>query len=277
MTYRDPPLGLLDYLSRKDELQIRTNKLLEQMITLLSASPGNAASSAIPTQQFQGLKNQLESGQYTPYNVRTFDMTIEQTDFPVILQGNNLMATSDGVLTGVTVKFNSASDDPLPLQYFIGKSIPFSRFYLSWTAQPGKTLYLIVGQGDTEFGVNNPTRVGIYREKSPINNILESDSPPTEDTLYSDFIDAELCSNIIFKIVNTSDVNITAQLIGNVEEDIDNSVTIGDAVTVIASTGVATIGVNLMGDDWHPYIAIVIAVPAGASIGEVKVSEVHRS
>ena len=150
MTYRDPPQGLLDYLSRKDELQIRTNQLLEKVLAALIPNPSNP-SSAIPTQQLQKLKSQLESGQYVPYNVRTFDMTTAQNDYPVTLQGYNLVATSDGVLSGVTVKFNSANNDALPLQYFFGKSIPFTKLLLSWTAQPGKTLYLIVGSADTEF------------------------------------------------------------------------------------------------------------------------------
>jgi hypothetical protein len=150
MTYRDPPQGLLDYLSRKDELQVRTNQLLEKVLAALVPNPSNP-SAAIPTQQLQSLKSQLESGQYIPYNVRTFDMTTAQTDYPVTLQGYNLVATSDGVLSGVTVKFNSSNNDALPLQYFSGKSIPFTKLLLSWTAQPGKTLYLIIGNADTEF------------------------------------------------------------------------------------------------------------------------------
>jgi len=150
MTYKDPPQGLLDFLTRESKEQIRTNQLLEKVLAALAPNPSNPSSS-IPTQQLQTLKSQLESGQYIPYNVRTFDMTTAQTDYPVTLQGYNLVATSDGVLSGVTVKFNSANNDALPLQYFSGKSIPFTKLLLSWTAQPGKTLYLIIGNADTEF------------------------------------------------------------------------------------------------------------------------------
>jgi len=141
MTYRDPPQGILDYLTRRDELQLRTNQLLEAMLTAL----GQSTPGVLPI-DLQDKKKQLENGQYVPYAVKTYDMTSAQTDMPVVFQGDNLLAVSDGSLTGVTVKFNNQNNDPLPVQYFTGKTIPFSKLFLSWSAQPAKHLYIAVGR-----------------------------------------------------------------------------------------------------------------------------------
>ena len=272
MTYRDPPQGLLDYLSRKDELQVRTNQLLEKVLAALTSNSSNPPS-AIPTQQLQSLKSQLESGQYTPYNVRTFSMDTAGTDVEFVANGSNLLAVSDGSLNGVTVKFNNTRNDPLPLAYFIGKAIPFSRIYLSWSAQPAKNLYVVIGQGDTEFTLTGYGVTGGATGKQTLLNSAFGSLPA--GTYYTSWLNLVAGQRAVIFVTNTLDQPVTIQAIGNITDVLlpgSGFVYKGLSKTVIAVTGIGEIGISDV--YWDPYIALEITQPGVVTVGSLLVEAV---
>lgn len=81
------------------------------------------------------------------YNVRSIPMDTALTDKEVELPGNSLTVSTDGSLSGVTIKFDSVVNDTIPLDRFKDFLFyPFSKIYVTFTAQAGKTLYLFVGR-----------------------------------------------------------------------------------------------------------------------------------
>lgn len=83
-----------------------------------------------------------------PYNVRAIPMDTALTDAEIELPGTSLTVNTDGTLTGVTIKLDSPTNDAVPLDLFKNPHCyPFSKIYVSFTAQAGKTLYLLVGRG----------------------------------------------------------------------------------------------------------------------------------
>ncbi len=84
-----------------------------------------------------------------PYNVRAIPMDTALTDAEIELPGNSLSVSTDGSLSGVTIKFDSAVNDTILLDRFKDfYSYPrgFTKLYVTFTAQSGKTLYLFVGR-----------------------------------------------------------------------------------------------------------------------------------
>jgi len=83
------------------------------------------------------------------YNVRAIPMDAAVTDKEIELPGNSLSVSTDGSLSGATIRFDSAVNDIIPLDrfkdfYFYPGG--FSKIYVTFTAQAGKTLYLFVGR-----------------------------------------------------------------------------------------------------------------------------------
>jgi len=84
-----------------------------------------------------------------PYNVRAIPMDTALTDSEVELPGNSLSVSTDGSLSGVSIKFNFPTSDAIPLDrfkdfYFYPAG--FTKIYVTFTAQSGKALYLFVGR-----------------------------------------------------------------------------------------------------------------------------------
>lgn len=74
----------------------------------------------------------------------TYDLTTAQTDLKVDKPGDFLLVE---LITGtVTVKFNEKENPAASLNRIKEFNTPFDRFYLTWSAQPGKTLILTVGR-----------------------------------------------------------------------------------------------------------------------------------
>ena len=87
------------------------------------------------------------------YNVMAIPMDTALTDKEVELPGNSLSVNTDGSLTGVTIKFDYTTSDTILLALFKDFSFypgGFSRIYVTFTAQTGKTLYLFVGREQLE-------------------------------------------------------------------------------------------------------------------------------
>jgi len=132
-----PPQGLLDHLTRVDELLVAQLQLLKSL--------GVAAPAAGVDLVEQ--RRRAESGQWVPYSIKSFAMDTARTNELVATEGDYLVAKTDGTLAGVGARFNHPANDLLPLEDFN----PFYGFrwwklYLTHTAQAGKTLKLMVGR-----------------------------------------------------------------------------------------------------------------------------------
>jgi len=83
-----------------------------------------------------------------PYNALSQPLDTATTDKEYQLPGNSLEFATDGSFTGITVRVGSKKADAIPLDRFKALKFPvgFKEFYVTWTAQSGKTLYIFVGR-----------------------------------------------------------------------------------------------------------------------------------
>jgi len=94
---------------------------------------------------FDGVKGKVIDG--PPYNVMEIPMDTAVTDKELDIPGIGLVANTDGTLSGVSIKFDSVAYAAIPLIMFKNpRFYPFERIYVTFTAQAGKTLYLLVGR-----------------------------------------------------------------------------------------------------------------------------------
>ncbi len=157
-TYKPPTAGPVDWISRMDNLLLEQRQLLlaqsailEAMASKLGASDGGTLnpcdyflpSGATPLQ----IRQQLETGGCFPYQVESYGMSAAVTDQEIELQGQSLLASTDGSLAGVSVRLNSPQADLIPLDNFNPvKFTPFWKIYLTYPLQAGKTLRLFIGR-----------------------------------------------------------------------------------------------------------------------------------
>lgn len=256
MTYGDNPnQKLLDRLTRMDELQIITNGLLKEILISLGGSTNLGLSSELVEQ-----KRQLEAGGYVPYDVKTFDMTTAVTNKEVIIQGNNIIADSDGSLSGVTVRFNNQNNPEMPLIYFLGKKIPFSKLFLTWTAQVGKTLYIAAGRmGESEFDLRSGKGIGIV----PGETTLYSSRPA--GTVNTSRQDCRNAQKTLIYFASTLDAAVNVQLFGNISDSATGLVLIAGVTNIaIGSVTAQYTSIGLSDIYWHPYIGVQITLPGAA-------------
>lgn len=140
-----PKQGLLDYMSRMDELLIANLKLMKNLELTT-----NLAIPRIKRLSLAEMKQQLESGQEVPYDIVGGDdgllMTVARDNEPVVIEGDYLTAQTDGTLDGVTIRFNMLQAPAVPIKYFNPWKQQFFVLYLTHTAQAGKRLYLAIGR-----------------------------------------------------------------------------------------------------------------------------------
>lgn len=138
-----PKQGLLDYMSRMDELLIAN---LKQMRHLELTT--NLVIPRIKRLSLDEMKKRLESGQEVPYEVKEIDMTSARTDEPITIEGDHITAqvSGGGTLAGVTIRFNMQKASPVPMEFFNPWKQQFFQIFLTHTAQAGQTLYLAIGR-----------------------------------------------------------------------------------------------------------------------------------
>ena len=107
--------------------------------------------------------------------------------------------------------------------------------------------------------------------------VYTSATPPAAGTVYTTMLTIGVLKNLLFYVVNTSDVDITIQAIGNITNNPLTAVLLDGVVNVPALTGIETLGINLTGDDWHPFIGAQIIVPGGATIGNIVITAFTRN
>jgi len=167
-----PKQGFLDYFTRIDELLVENIKAIHGLeVATNIIVPGIKRLSLVEMRQA------LESGKYVPYEVKELDMTLARTDEKVEVEGDYLTAqvSGGGTLAGVTIRFNMQSASPVPMEYFNPWKQQFFHFFLTHTAQPGKTLYLAIGRS----GMSETSSLSIAAEvKNKISAVVGSTIAP---------------------------------------------------------------------------------------------------
>ena len=138
---KTPGQGLLDYLSRTDELLIENTKAIRSLEAVTNIILPRAQRLSLPE-----LRQRLESGEEVPYQVKELSLTAARTDVEVQVEGDRLTVQTNGTLDGVSIRFNMQGADPVPVKYFNPWRQQFFKIFLTHTAQPGKTLYLAIGK-----------------------------------------------------------------------------------------------------------------------------------
>lgn len=87
-----------------------------------------------------------------PYNCIKQPLDVAETDKRFEIAGDYLEFATDGTMTGISVRIGSKVADSIPLDKFKQQRFPatFKEFYVTWTAQSGKTLYIFIGREGTE-------------------------------------------------------------------------------------------------------------------------------
>lgn len=93
------------------------------------------------------LRKRIESGEWVPYNIKTFALDTARTDEKVVIEGDFIHAWTDGTLNGIGVRIGRVQND---LCYFKRRNpvsgFSFWEFFLTHSAQAGKTLDLMIGR-----------------------------------------------------------------------------------------------------------------------------------
>jgi len=79
------------------------------------------------------------------YNIRNFDLGTARTSQQIEVSGNFVTAYTDGDPSTITLRFDSEANDAMLLSNFNSISLPFTKLFLSNTAQSNKVLVLFIG------------------------------------------------------------------------------------------------------------------------------------
>ena len=107
-------------------------------------------------------KQALESLQLRPYEVKEYALDTARTDELVVIDGDFVIAFTDGDLAGCSVKLHSEQNDSIAFSNFNPVRSTFYKFYLTTTAQAGKKLRLFIGReaaAETQPGTTTITTV----------------------------------------------------------------------------------------------------------------------
>lgn len=151
-----PNQGLLDYLSRADEVMIANLMMLyrlEQKLGVSPAVPGMLGDrlTMVPSMKdlsLKELRDRLESGAFRPYQVHNIDdMTTAQDNLEIPIEGDSLSCWTNGSYAGIGVRFNNKNSD---IVYFSRvnpiRTVPFWKVYLTHGSQVGKSMSLFAGR-----------------------------------------------------------------------------------------------------------------------------------
>lgn len=116
-------------------------------------------------------------GQYVPlaenllpiYSVKEYPLGTARVDEEIQIPGDAMSCWTNGTLIGCSIKMDFVTEDPIPLDKFNPLQFPhgWQRFYLTTSAQAGKTLYVFIGRAAgalTPTMVNTETTTSAGRE-----------------------------------------------------------------------------------------------------------------
>jgi len=156
-----PQQGLLDHLTRVDELLIANMALIKSLGALVKVQVGPAVTTGLSLADQRKI---AESGQWVPYSVKSFALDTARTDELVIVEGDFIHCWTNGAYDGIGVRYNNTNND---LVYFQRRNpitgFRFWKLYLTHTAQAGKILDLMIGR-----------EASAYAESYSVTSILEN-------------------------------------------------------------------------------------------------------
>lgn len=261
---------ILDRLTRQDELMIRVNESLIQLLAAIKGiTPGQAG---ILTQYYQvPNQNELLNAQVVPYRIKELSMTAAAADFAVTEQGTYFVAASDGSLKDVYVKYNNPSNDRSPLNYF-NWQIPFYKLFFTWPAQANKKLYIAIGLKGIAAPEVRPAQASLV---TPGQEVLYNAMPAGIGTYFSTMFNFAAAKRLVLYVSNQLDVDVTVQPIGNIEDSTATASVI-DGVIPVASTEYASVGLDADGGDWHPFIGMQIVTTVAPTAGLLTITAVPQ-
>ncbi|KKN50485.1 hypothetical protein LCGC14_0632100 [marine sediment metagenome] len=142
-----PQKGLLDYLSRADDLLIQNLQALRALteLTARTSQRGPSGPGGFGSIEF---KQKLINSDYKPYEVKSYPLDVARADERILVDGQALQAWTDGSLDGCSVKLNNKNEsDAIAFDNFnpiIG--LPFHVLYLTTPVQTGRTLRLLIAK-----------------------------------------------------------------------------------------------------------------------------------
>lgn len=130
------------------------DELLGKLVTILSSPPFQT----MPAVEERKL---LESGQLIPYVIKEYPLDIARADEKIEVEGDFILAYTNGDMAGCKVRLYNKTNDQIPLIAYNGvKVVRFFTFFLTTSAQAGKTLTLFIGKeaaGETQPGTTTIT------------------------------------------------------------------------------------------------------------------------
>jgi hypothetical protein len=240
---------------------------LQKLIALATAQAAAPTTAPVPT------RDDLLNGAIVPYAVQTLPLDNARTDWPIVMDGTLVFATvSGGSLTGIGARFNNLSADiinfadvnPLP-------KMQFYKLFLTNTAQAGAVLKLYALKTSM---ITPGSIVNKLSAANPAVNLFTSPTPPPAvmTVVYTDCRGA--ITNLLFSVFNHSDVTVTVQVVGAIFPTFYYAVSLGSPILIPAYSGQwtgVTIGLDLRGTDWHPYMGLSLLPAAGATTGNITV------
>lgn len=133
----------------------RMDETLEKINTTLNSPPFKRLPPI-------GEKTALESMQLKPYEVREYALDTARADAEIVIDGDFVIAWTDGDLSGCGMKLHNAENDIFYFNNFNPVRSSFFKFYLTTTAQAGKKLRLFIGReaaAETQPGTTTITTV----------------------------------------------------------------------------------------------------------------------
>ncbi len=166
-----------DQYTRIDEVLILSYAMLRQIAA--------AVGKPLPLPAVE--KAYLESGQVQPYEVRDFTLDDARVDEEVVIDGDFLIASTDGDISGCSVRLNREQNSLIPLARYNPVTSRFYRLLLTTVAQAGKTLYLFVGReaaADTQPGTTTVSTTQSFA-------VIESDKDTQFEGALAQYVKAD--------------------------------------------------------------------------------------
>ena len=205
-----PKQGILDYLTRVDEILAAQLLLIKDFDALVKVQVGPQAEKSLVEQ-----RQMAESGQWVPYATKVFSLDTARNNELVAVEGDYLHAWTDGAYGGIGVRYNNTNND---LIYFDRRNpiygFKYWKLYLTNTAQAGKTLDLMIGR-----------EAAAYAESYSVTSVLENkvsalqDSTATALGIGATYTGAAFNCEAYGKIIGVCYANVAGTLYVNQRSD----------------------------------------------------------
>lgn len=142
-----PQKGLLDYLTRTDDLVIENIKAIKVLIDLVARTSqrGPTGPGGFGSIEF---KQKLLNAEYKPYVVQSYPLDTALTNKEITIDGQAIQAWTNGSFVDCGVRLNNKDECNLILFENFNPIVgfPFHKIFLTTIAQAGKTMRLLISK-----------------------------------------------------------------------------------------------------------------------------------